>query len=303
MSSVVGTRYYTPNPFEIDQNGVPGAGWRLFFYVSDTLTPLDTWSDVNLTVPNTNPVVADANGRFGSIFLTPVQAYRVQLWTPVTVANPSGTQVWDEDPVGPAAGGVVSNVAGIVGEVRAVAIPAASVPSGWLLCDGAAVSRTTYSGLFAVMGTTWGAGDGMTTFNLPDLRGRALFGKDDMGGVAALRLTSGGSGVAGNTLGATGGDQATQTHTHTVNDPSHIHNITDPGHTHVIQTVTNGGGTPIGEITGVSGAPAPNGATQSSTTGITINSADTGITIANYGTGVAQNVPPAAVINFIIYTG
>lgn len=54
--------------------------------------------------------------------------------------------------------------------------PLASAPTGWLLCDGAAVSRTLYAALFAVIGTTWGAGDGSTTFNLPDLRGRAAMG-------------------------------------------------------------------------------------------------------------------------------
>lgn len=49
-------------------------------------------------------------------------------------------------------------------------------PSGYLECDGSAVSRTTYADLFAVIGTTWGAGDGSSTFNLPDLRGRAAIG-------------------------------------------------------------------------------------------------------------------------------
>lgn len=51
-----------------------------------------------------------------------------------------------------------------------------SAPSGWLLCDGSAVSRTTYAALFAILSTTYGAGDGSTTFNLPDLRGRAPVG-------------------------------------------------------------------------------------------------------------------------------
>lgn len=53
------------------------------------------------------------------------------------------------------------------------------IPSGWVLCDGVAVSRTspTYSGLYASIGTTWGIGDGSTTFNLPDLRGRVLVGQ------------------------------------------------------------------------------------------------------------------------------
>lgn len=64
-----------------------------------------------------------------------------------------------------------------------------ALPTGWLFCFGQAVSRTTYSALFAVIGTVFGVGDGSTTFNIPDLRGRTLAGRDDMGGVAANRLT------------------------------------------------------------------------------------------------------------------
>jgi microcystin-dependent protein len=62
-------------------------------------------------------------------------------------------------------------------------------PDGWLLCYGQAVSRTTYATLFGVISTTWGTGDGVTTFNLPDCRGRVAAGKDDMGGVSAARLS------------------------------------------------------------------------------------------------------------------
>jgi len=58
---------------------------------------------------------------------------------------------------------------------------AATVPSGWLLCDGDAVSRTTYSDLFSAIGTLYGVGDGSTTFNLPDLRGRSPLGTNDAG--------------------------------------------------------------------------------------------------------------------------
>lgn len=64
-----------------------------------------------------------------------------------------------------------------------------AAPSFWLLCYGQAVSRTTYADLFAAIGTTYGVGDGSTTFNLPDLRGREISGKDDMGGAAASRTT------------------------------------------------------------------------------------------------------------------
>ena len=88
-----------------------------------------------------------------------------------------------------------------------------TAPSGWLLCGGQAVSRSTYATLFTAIGTTYGTGDGSTTFNLPDLRGRAPHGVDNMGGTAANRVTSGGSGITGTTLGAVGG---TETHTLTI---------------------------------------------------------------------------------------
>ncbi len=71
----------------------------------------------------------------------------------------------------------------------------AAVPAGWLDCNGAAVSRSTYSALFAEIGTAYGAGDGATTFNLPDLRGRALLGAGT------------GSGLTARARGATGGSE------------------------------------------------------------------------------------------------
>lgn len=97
-------------------------------------------------------------------------------------------------------------------------------PSGWLLCYGQAVSRTTYAVLFAAIGTTYGAGDGSTTFAVPDLRGRAPVGKDNMGGVAAGRLTT-----ISNNLGTGGG---AETHTLTVAQM--------PGHSHAIHFKNNG---------------------------------------------------------------
>ena len=84
---------------------------------------------------------------------------------------------------------------------------ATTAPVGTLICGGQAVSRTLYAGLFAALGTTYGAGDGMTTFNLPDLRDRVAIGKGDMGGVAAGRLTGALSGIDTSILGASGGTQ------------------------------------------------------------------------------------------------
>lgn len=112
----------------------------------------------------------------------------------------------------------------------AAAIPAGVItgyagttaPTGWLLCYGQAVSRTTYATLFAAIGTAHGVGDGATTFNLPDYRGRVEAGQDDMGGVSADRLTNFSGGVDGDTLGAAGGSEKHQltsaqlaAHTHT----------------------------------------------------------------------------------------
>ena len=71
------------------------------------------------------------------------------------------------------------------GAVIAFAMP--SSPTGWLQCDGSAVSRTTYAALFAAIGTTYGTGDGSTTFNLPDLRGEFVRGWDDSRGVDSGR--------------------------------------------------------------------------------------------------------------------
>lgn len=91
------------------------------------------------------------------------------------------------------------------------------VPEGWLLCDGSAVSRTTYSDLFSVISTTYGNGDGAATFNLPDLRGRFPLGKDNMGGSSANRVTA----TEADSLGQGSGEEK---HTLTIAEmPSHTH--------------------------------------------------------------------------------
>jgi microcystin-dependent protein len=87
---------------------------------------------------------------------------------------------------------------------------AATAPSGWILCEGAAVNRTTYSELFAVIGTTYGVGDGSTTFNVPDMRDRAPYGASTFtlgsktgGEINASAQNSSGTGTTG--AGTTGG--------------------------------------------------------------------------------------------------
>ncbi|QDP62945.1 MAG: putative tail collar protein [Prokaryotic dsDNA virus sp.] len=150
-----------------------------------------------------------------------------------------------------------------------------SAPTLWLLCYGQAVSRTTYASLFSVISTTYGSGDGSTTFNLPDCRGRVSAGKDDMGGSSADRLTDQSGGVDGDTLGDTGGDEV---HTLTVSEmPSHDHDIA------VIQSQSGGSSDIFQE--------------QSGSLSATDSTASTG------GGGAHNNVQPTIIFNKIIYAG
>jgi len=179
----------------------------------------------------------------------------------------------------------------------------AAAPAGWLLCSGAAVSRVTYADLFGAIGIAWGAGDGSTTFNLPDLRGRAPFGLDNMGGVDGGRLS------VANTLGTGGGaENALPAHVH---DLAHGHgggstggfgetrNVEDtggfiPGVRDPIVSAHTGGGVgyyarEVTQILKVNIGAAPHSHTISNAAG------NTGST----GSG-ASTMPPYALVNWII---
>lgn len=162
--------------------------------------------------------------------------------------------------------------------------------SSFALPFGQAISRTTYAALFALVGTTFGSGDGSTTFNILDLRGRSIFGLDNMGGSAASRITVAGGNFAGTTLGATGG---AENHTLSINEiPSHNHNFNDPGHSHGGGQASNQStqwGTAGGGGTGWSSSP---GSTSGAGTGITFNA---------QGGGAAHTIlPPAMTLPFIL---
>ena len=170
-----------------------------------------------------------------------------------------------------------------------------SGPSGFLLCNGQSVSRITYSALFAVIGTIYGAGDGSTTFNVPDMRAQFVRGVYD-----------------GRTLGSKqDGSFAAHTHavsdtghTHTSNDPghshtqtAHSHTISDPGHSHDISTYN--GGTAVLNHAKASDQTGANGGAETGqdTTGITIQSAQpaiqantTGVSLDPAYTGISLGV-------------
>ena len=146
--------------------------------------------------------------------------------------------------------------------------PAATAPTGFLLCNGQTVSRSTYAALFAILGVVFGSGDGSTTFTLPDYRNRTVLGAGDLYAAAA-----------------TGGskDAVVVSHTHSVTDPGHAHGYIKPAPLNVLAI---GGDT--AQLTN-----------QSATT----DSAVTGISIQSAGvSGTNANLPPYLGVYFIIKT-
>lgn len=187
--------------------------------------------------------------------------------------------------------------------------PTATAPNNWVICDGAALSRTTYASLFAAIGTQYGVGDGSTTFNIPNLKGRVVVGQDA-------------SQTEFDVLGETGG---AKTHTLQVSEmPSHTHvqdshNHTQNAHNHdqnshyhqiitrsgvVMQHELNGGSSVHG--TRYNSNMANELATASSTATNIANTATNNATTATNqntgGGGAHNNLQPYIVLNYIIKT-
>ena len=157
------------------------------------------------------------------------------------------------------------DAAGPAGAIMAFA--GTTAPSGWLKCEGQAISRTTYATLYAAIGTAWGVGDGSTTFNVPDLRGMFVRG-------TGTNATGSSSGAVGPSVGAYAADTYL----------NHSHAVTDPGHNHSYSIWS------YKRLGDGSGGDYWNGGTTTSTgtstTGLTVNTSTTGGTETkpkNYG--------------------
>jgi microcystin-dependent protein len=214
---------------------------------------------------------------------------------------------------GLADGGV--EFAKLAAAVQALLVPAGTVssfaganaPTGWLLCHGQAVSKSTYAALYSVLGPNAFGTDTASDFYLPDLRGRVVAGQDDMGGTSANRLTGQTGGVNGDVFGATGG---AETHTlteaqmpsHTHTQASHYHNllmggsIGNAGAGRELYGDWNAGGSTTANIVPSPKTDAAAWSNPSYTTTVTP------IINATGGGGAHNNVQPTIILNYIIKT-
>lgn len=226
----------------------------------------------NLDVSNSNYAYVKVTSASGSTWVT-----LNSRGTTFTV-NSDGNAVLNGNLIVQGMAGMVQMFAGSV------------APKGWRFCDGTALSRTSYSKLFAVIGTAYGAGDGSTTFNLPDFRDRMPIGAGNL----YSRNSSGGS-----------KDAVVPYHKHSV---SSVTIGTGGGHSHTVSAKYNSDATHTGSGTRymASGSKTSTGmATIASGTGTHTHSVPAHDT--NYegtsGNATNANLPPYRGINFIICTG
>jgi len=236
---------------------------------SGTLT-----GDVTLTVPATSNQWTVINNTTGAFVLNMQVAggnsIEIAQGSTALVATPSGSSIVS----------LVSSNDGVpLGTV--IEYPSLTPPNeNYMLATGAAISRTTYASYYALVGTTFGSGDGVTTFNIPDRQGRAAFMADNGSG----RLNGW---AVGHTAGAQNGNIQLATtnipaHNHGVNDPTHNHGYNDPSHNHSLNGGVNGATSIIFAAYNAGGQ-----AVLVNAEAIGVNNANVGITIGNSGTGIS----------------
>jgi microcystin-dependent protein len=197
----------------------------------------------------------------------------------------------------------------LIGEYVQVAGP--NLPPLCVWPNGQNLLRSNYAALFAAIGTTYGAGDGSTSFGTPDVRGRAFFGLDNLGGTAASRITSAVAGLNGGLLGAAGGSQLSgNTALTEAQMPSHAHSGTtslngDHQHGTAGQGGQGGGINSVGNFGSSNNYILTGGGTDqyfTSTAGNHQHSFSTSLT----GGGQPHNhtaIPPAIMCTVALYAG
>lgn len=305
----------SPSPVQqfFDDDGNLLVGGKLFLYEAGTTTKQAAFTDSSGNTALPNPIILNdrgevapsAHGTSCGLWLDPTLAYKYVL-APATASDPPTSTIWTVDDVVSPQTAILAALAQYEATLGGVLIGSMTpyagfdVPTGWLLCYGQAVSRTTYALLFATIGIAYGAGDSSTTFNLPDKRGRVSVGKDDMGGSPANRVTVAISGISGTTLGAAGGDEHAQADTLAA---ATTVNVANPAHSHQILLGADFGfggyNTVIGDV-GPNGGGSGVGNTESTTTAITATAVTT---VTSNLTGNSQNMQPSEIDNWIIFTG
>ena len=203
-------------------------------------------------------------------------------------SSQSGNVIGVNTPTGIVAPGIVGAMADFAGS---------TAPLGWLFCFGQILNISSYPELFANISNAFG-GNGTTTFGIPDCRGRTTYGKDNMGGSAANRITAAGGNYDGTGMGNSGGFQSHILTTTEMPVHSHANFLTDPGHNHTMNNNTgivngNAGGNLLFNVNG-------------SSVNVTVVSATTGLVItnANAGSGNAfTTLGPSIILNKIIFAG
>ena len=171
--------------------------------------------------------------------------------------------------------------------------------SSFVFPYGQAISRTTYATLFALVGTTYGSGDGSSTFNIPDLRGRVIAGKDDMGGSAASRLTSSYFGTSAAALGAVGGGES---HTLTLAQLPTITSVNASQAISVTSTASNVlQGSPVATTVGTGGFTRDTIVNPATVSAIT-STANNSISVTSNGTSgnAHRTVQPTIICNKLL---
>jgi microcystin-dependent protein len=313
-----------------DNSGVPLAGGLIYSYLAGTTTPLVTYTSSTGLTAHPNPIVLDSAGRINEVWVAEGTNCKFVLKTSTNVL------IGTYDSLFPIASLPVSIYNGGTGATTAegarinlglgtflvptgslIMWPSVTIPTDWKLCNGDAISRTTFATLYSLIGTTFGVGDGTTTFNLPNYKNRMPYGADTVA------------------IGATGGSAnaivVSHTHTGTTGGQSVTHNHGVVGttggqsaqHNHSTLDNTGSGGTIYQNVGGLFGSDwqtAAYGSTANGTYVTGLNSVDHNHNLSftsgnnsvdhNYAfttdsagsSGTNANLPPYLGINFIIKT-